>query len=128
MAQVSSVASSPEAKTYFLASSDHTHLAILPQLPPTASANALDPAVSSGVVVTAFVILVPSSHTVRVAHDFHRQVEAMATGDSKVTSGRRAQPPPWDVDVSWATGISIAIIFANASPTFISGSAQRPGA
>ena len=88
----------------------------------------MDLAVSSGVVVTAFVILVPSSHTVRIAHDFHRQVEAKATGDGKVPSGRRAQPPPWDVDVSWATGISIAIIFANASPTFISGSAQRPGA
>ena len=37
MAQESSVASSPEAKTDFLASSDQTHLAILPQPPPTAS-------------------------------------------------------------------------------------------
>jgi hypothetical protein len=37
VALVSAVASSPEAQTYFLASSDHTHLAILPQPPPTAS-------------------------------------------------------------------------------------------
>jgi len=37
MAQVDAVSSSPVAKALFLASSDHTHLAILHQPPPTAS-------------------------------------------------------------------------------------------
>ena len=37
MAQVFSVSSSPVAKAEVLASSDQTHLAILPQPPPTAS-------------------------------------------------------------------------------------------
>ena len=60
-------------------------------------------AISARVLVMALEVLVPTSDPIRVGSG-SMQTKPQATGDGKVPSGRRAQPPPRDEHVSRAAG------------------------
>ena len=122
MAQSLSVASPPEAKAQVLASSDQTHLAILPQPPPTASMiigmNVM-PWASHWVRVSLFQVLVAFQNAAGVTHRVSWQVSAQPRRDGEVPGGGRAQPPPRDIHVGRATGTTV--LLADAAPTLVSG-------
>ena len=130
MAQVDSVSSSPVAKAEFLASSDQTHLAILPQAPPTASTtigmNVMPWARHSARVSwwldlrSSYLLVIPSG----LAASACKQAEA--TGDGEIPGGWRAQPPPGDVHVSRTPGTRPGVVLVESTAVLVRGTQQRP--
>ena len=75
----------------------------------------------ASVLVTALEVLVTIHYAAGVVHRVSWQVSAQPRRDGEVPGGRRAQPPPRDIHVSWATGTTV--LLADAAPALVSGTA-----
>ena len=65
-----------------------------------------------GVLMTAFEVLVLRTCSIGIPSRVRDDVQPEPTGDGEIPGGRRASSPPWDIDVSGATGASLRVIFA----------------
>ena len=135
MAQVDAVSSSPVAKALFLASSDHTPGNFTPTAPDGLNhhgeeRDALGGALGAGILMAALQVLVPAGNSVSES-GVSVQPQAKATGDGKVPSGGRAQPPPRNIHVSRAPRSRSGVLLAAGSQAtgFASGAVgfRNPG-